>query len=208
MIEAIRLIIPRLKRQLAHPLRLFHPLVLVHIHNPLVAPLPQFLHIPTLAIDAEVREGKRLRVNPVVRQDIRIGMAELVLHQHVHAVPEVDPPGLAVAVLERLVVAVILKGHLAQFVEAVRLMEAVKGGNIGIIAHVPVLVGEAGRGLGILTKGHDVGAADGEDAVRFVTLPQLVDFGAWLEAAPSRFLGRPKRAVQFDFVEFYVDVVE
>lgn len=208
LIEAIHLIIPRLKRQLAHPIWLLHSLVLFHVHNPLVAPLPQLLHIPTLAIDAEIRKGIRLRIDPVPRQDIRIGMAELVLHQHVHAVPEMDPPELAVAVLERLVVAVVLKGHLTQFVEAVRLVEAIEGGDVSVVAHVPVVVGEAGRGLGVLAEGDDVGAADGKEGAWLVLLPQLINFAAWLQAAPRGVLGRPERAIEFDFVEFHVDVVE
>ena len=91
---------------------------------------------------------------------------------------------------------------------AVRLVEAVEGGDVCVIAHVLVIVGEAGDGLGVLSKGHDVGAADGERAAWLVLLQQLVNFGAWLQAAPGGVLGWPEPAVEFDFVEFHVDIVE
>ena len=119
-----------------------------------------------------------------------------------------DPPEFAVPVFERLVVAVVLKGHLAELVEAVRLVEGVEGGDVGVVAHVPVVVGEAGRGVGVLAQGHDVCAADGEEVPGLVSLPQLVDFGAGLAAAPGGGLGRPERAVESDVVELHVDVVE
>ena len=208
LIEAIHLIVPRLKRQLAHPLRLLHPLVPVQIHDPLVAPLPQLLHVPTLAVDAEIRKGIRLRIDPIVRQDIRVRVADLVLQQHVDAVPEMDPPEFAMPMLERLVMAVVLKGHLAELVEAVRLVEGVEGGNVGVVAHVPMVVRETGRGFGVLAQGHDVGAADGEEVAGLISLPQLVDFGAGLAAAPGGVLGWPERAVESDVVELHVDVVE
>lgn len=87
-------------------------------------------------------------------------------------------------------------------------MEGVEGGDVGVVAHVPVVVREAGHGFGVLAQGHDVGAADGEEVAGLVSLPQLVDFGAGLAAAPGGVLGRPERAVELDVVELHVDVFE
>ena len=91
---------------------------------------------------------------------------------------QVDPPEVAVAVLERFVAALVRKRHLPELVQAVRLAEGVEGGDVRIGTHVPVAVREAGRGVGVLAEGDDVGAGDGEEVAGLVALPQRVGFGA------------------------------
>lgn len=79
----------------------------------------------------------------------RVRVAELVLHEHVDAMPEMDPPEVAVVVFQRFAIPIVLKGHFSQLVEAVCFVEAVEGRDVGIAANVPVFIGEASYCFGI-----------------------------------------------------------
>lgn len=95
----------------------------------------------------------------------------LTLSLEIHTMPKMDPPQLPMTMLQRFITPIVLERHLPEFVQAVGLVEAVEGGDVGVIAHVPVVVWEAGGGVGVFAEGDDVGAGDGEEVAGFVVLP-------------------------------------
>ena len=175
----------------------------------LVAPLQHLAHIPTLAIEGEVRERVRLGVDPVVGDDVGVGVAQLVLHQHVDAVPQVDPPQAAVPLRGLVRVAVGFEGHLAQLVEAVEFVGGVERGDIGVGPEVPVRVCELGDLGGVFAEGEDVGAADGEDVfARKVGCPSSVGLGTRFKTAEGWVVAGEKRAVELHVVQGGFDVLK
>ena len=157
-------------------------------------PFANSIPIPTFAINRHVRKRILLRINPLIRNDIRISMANLILHKDINAVTEMQPPEAAVLGVRRRVLVVVLKRHLAQLVEAVRLVQHVEGAPIQLLVALGQ-AGEVGREFdcrfGVFAERDDVRARDGEDVFRFEGFPDGVDFGAAFGARVGRILGCP-----------------
>ena len=136
-------------------------------------------------------------------------MAELVLHQHVDAVPQMIPPKLPVMLLRLHVVTVILERHLAKLIQAMRLVKAIERCHICVVSKPPILVWIADSQVRVLSEANDVGTCDGEHVFGFKALPQTFGFGfSGLEATPSGILGRPQGAIELDVVKTGIDIVE
>ena len=63
-----------------------------------------------------------LSVDPIISDDIGIGMAQLILHQHVYAVSEMHPPEPSMSLLDRSIFAICLERHLPKLVKTMCLM--------------------------------------------------------------------------------------
>ncbi len=63
-----------------------------------------------------------LSVDLIISDHIGIGMAQLILHQHVYAVSEINPPGLSISLFNRPILAIYLERRLLRLVKRMRLM--------------------------------------------------------------------------------------
>ena len=209
--KAVPLIITPIKRNLLRAFGLRHIYYVVKVDIPRSPPFADRGPVATFSIHRHVRKGVLLRVDPLVRDDVGIGVADLILHEDIDAVAQMQPPEAAMLGIRRRLLAIVLKGHLAQLVEAVRLVQHVEGAPVQLL----VALGqtrEAGRKLyrrlGVLTERDDVGARDGKDVLGLEGFPDCVDFGAAFRARVGWVVGSPERTVDLHVVELDGDVFE
>lgn len=199
-------IITRLVRNLMHILRLLHSQILIHIHAVRLAKLKQVVHAPALAINIKVGERFPLRIHPLERENLRVGMANNILGEHVEAVPLVQPPELAVLLGAGMLAVERVKGGLAQLVEAVHLVRCVNGCDVGVVAETPEVVLESGHGGRVLAQPDHVLSGDGEGRDVFERLPHcLADWVPLGQSCPARSThGGPHGSVERHVVQVYL----
>ena len=109
------------------------------------------LKIHTLLINTHIREQVRQLRNPVQRNQIHVSGTLNGLHQHVHAMIDMDIMHLArlLVVLRRRVLVGTVRDA-TQGVEAVQLVVHVEDAGVGVVAESPVVVLENAAVVGSL----------------------------------------------------------
>lgn len=163
-------------------------------HRMLLMPLQNSFKIPTLMVDAEVRECVLLGIGPEMRIHIDVARAHEVLQQRVHAVTDMQLVVPIHAFLAIIVVEVPVQ-VLAQTVEAVDLVEDVYAPDVGVWTKAERF-GPFGGLRGVFALVEDVLAGDGYGGLRFDAFPGRINFWGWSLAKYGFGMLLDERAVE------------